>query len=152
MFAAILYLFWPLKKVILSFLSCLLGFSIRFYCSKICKGFMLGLNRSLFLLNSSKQKLVFPKLLVFLYTIIDNSEIDFKYRAKIVEHANFERVLNINILLFNTSLKSIILSLILRFIFASSICKLINRNDSCSFICSILKSILYLQLFSKIIS
>ena len=67
---------------------------------------MFGLDASFFLLNSLEQDLVFFLLLVFSHSIIDNGEVGFEGRTKIVEHPNFECVFDRDILVLILALRA----------------------------------------------
>ena len=151
MFAATLPTFWPLYKLFFSFRGCTsLRFGMRLCCDKIFKGLRLGLNTSFFFLDCFEQNFIPLQLLVFSHPIVDNYQVSLKIGAKIVEHPNFERVFNCDILLFNTSFESIILRAILCHVFASVIGELVDRGGSSQLIYGISKSIPLLQPFTKI--
>ena len=73
-----------------------------------------------------------------------------QYKIKIVEYPNFKFVLDCDTLLFNTSLESIVLKVILCHIFTNNIDKLINKGDNYPLTYTILKSIPLFQPFLKI--
>lgn len=81
---------------------------------------------------------------------MNKGKINLKYRTKIIAHLNFECIFDCDILLFNTSLESIVFGAILSHIFVCGIDELIDKSDSRLLTRNILKNISLLQLFPKI--
>lgn len=65
-------------------------------------------------------------------------------------YLDFQFIFSTNILLFNTSFESIVFKIIFCHIFIYSVDKFVNKKNCCLFTYSILKNILFFQLFLKI--
>lgn len=144
--------FWQRYKLFFSFESSFLGFGIWLNGSKILTSFGLSLDTFFLLFNSFEERLIIFELLVILHLIVTNIVVNCKRKTENVAYTNFHSVFDCVIFFYNTRWKSILLKMILRYVFFTDICEFVSRGNCSLSICAIFKNIPLFSQFSKILS
>lgn len=75
-----------------------------------------------------------------MYLIVDNSEIEFKNKIKIIEHVNFEYIFDCDIFFFNINLENIVFWAILYHIYVGDMNTFVDKSNDYLLIYNILKN------------